>query len=132
MKYIITLSPYCYIFERDLRIFMQTTGQPLERFNDIYKECLSQIISKMCNDASIVAYDLMTVPNFVTLNYTETPINVKDPVVAHFRDSTRAFGLVIFETIRTKVHREGQWYYFLESCSLTTAVISTVINADYL
>lgn len=129
-KYIIALNPYCYAFQNELKQYIQITGQPQERFMDLYKECVSQIFSKMHRDLQTFTYAILELPNWITINYTAEPIDYDQTVF--FREGIRTFAMLLWRDMQQKTDFEREYFYLVESCSLNTAVIAAYVDSGQL
>lgn len=129
-KFIIGLDDQGYQFKNQVIYYCQITNQPStpQHHDQIYHECLSQIFQKLNPDFQTFLYNLMELPVWATIYYLDGPVDYDK--VAFFRDAVRAFGIFIWHTMRQRAGMDERYFYLLESCGPTVAIVGAYVNAD--
>lgn len=87
-------------------------------------------MSKVCRDPQEFAYRLLELPYWQTLNYSTEDLDMYSQTIKDFRDAVRGFGHLVWQTIMDKTDVSRDYFYMLESASVTTAIITCYVEAE--
>ena len=130
-RVIVGLDYYGTNFFNDVVQYCYRTNQPAnqETFNNIYKECISQIAAKLDPDFQAFAVNLMELPYWKLINYTpQEPCQVFDEV---FKNALRAFGICLWNSMYTANVLYPHSHFHLESCTQIIVILVIYTDADF-
>lgn len=128
---IVGLEYYGPQFYNEVVRYCQITNQPnsTETYAQIYKEVLSQVVSKITSDPNEFLTNLMELPAWQTINYT--PAHPSEVYNVEFKNAVRAFALCLWNSMKNTLVLHDNAFYRCESCTSTLIIMSIYINAEY-
>lgn len=130
-KVIIGLQPFGTTLWNRTLTYCHATGQPTdtETARNIFHQAVYQVFTKMDPDFRNFGYQLMEIPNWQTMNYTEA--SVGDTAFRTYADEVRAFGLALWQHMYQKGFLKAGRHYYVESCQELLAVVGFFDDAAY-
>lgn len=93
-----------------------------ETVMNIYRECVSQVIHQYDNSSHQFLENILVLPNFKTITYTEKDIAY--PVIQKFRGEVRLFAVAVFNLLEVSVPSQVlPSFYTLENCTATLLML---------
>lgn len=117
---IIGLEQLGYRLHADCREFSRRANQSIseETVMQIYVEVISQIMSIYDEDPNAFLINILSVPNFKTITYTENSIDLE--VIQWFKGQVRIFAVGLYNQIARSVPNQVlKSFYSLEFATIT-------------
>ena len=130
-KVVIGLQPFGTVLWNRVLRYCHETGQPtdLETQKNIYHQAVVQCFDKLSPDLRDCTYQLMEIPHWHTMNYTEA--NVAEPAFRTFADEVRAFGLSLWHHMAQRGFLKAGRHYYVESSTEMLAIVGFFDDAAY-
>lgn len=74
-------------------------------------------------------YNMMELPDWRMIHYIDTPIDYTH--LAEFRAIVGAFGIMLWHRLNERGNLDARYFYVVESCTTSYAIVAAYINADY-
>lgn len=126
---VVGLENYGYSFLEDCKAFCVKMLGDLnsETVMQIYHECVSQIIYHYTDDSRTFLLNVLELPNFKTITYTEAPLDLE--TIKWFKGRVRLFAIVIYNLISSQVQMQlMSTFYTLESSTTTMLLLKRYDN----
>lgn len=131
-KALVSIVNFGPVLWKEVLQYMTETGQPMrpDIAKSIYDQVFGQCVLQIKPDLQAFSANLLTIPQWSTLHYTDEPVNYER--VRPFAAAVRAFGVQLWHLFyEQELFSKGDTFV-LESCDSTTAVIGCYYDNAYL